>query len=150
MTSKGIAIAAVAALAFAGAAYGFGRYQGVAQVREADARASAAASSSASAVALASVATDIERGKVARLEARRRLHLATLALDDKNFGIAQDHLTVARAHLLAAKGGDNEVTKLAADLDTLKIAAADDTTEPKQKILAWAKRLDEMMPPAKP
>lgn len=99
---------------------------------------------------MAAVATDIERGKVARLEARRRLHLASLALDEKNFGIAQEHLTAARGHLLAAKGSDNDVTKLAAELDTLKIAAADDVNEPKQKILGWTKRLDDLMPLAKP
>lgn len=150
MGTKGIALGVVVALVGMGAAYGVGRLQGDARVRDADARAAAIASSSASAVSLANVGVDIERGKVARLEARRRLHLVIIALDEKNFGIAQDHVTAARAHLVAAKGSDNEVAKLASDLEAMKIAPADDVSEPRQKILGWAKRIDELMPPQKP
>jgi hypothetical protein len=150
VSGKGTAIGVVVALVAAGAAYGAGRFQGRAEVRDAEARASAAASGSASAVALAGVTADIERGKVARLEARRRLHLAMIALDEKNFGIANDHVVAARGHLVAAKGSDNEVGKLATELEAMKIAAADDVTEPRNKLLGWIKRIDDLMPPSKP
>lgn len=150
MAAKGVGIGVVVALVGIGAAYGVGRYQGNVLVKDAEARAAAAASGSTSAVALASVSADIERGKVARLEARRRLHLAMIALDEKNFGIANDHVAAARAHLLAAEGSDNELGKLAGELEQMKIVAADDVTEPRNKLLAWIKRIDELMPPAKP
>jgi hypothetical protein len=150
VSGKGIGIGVVVALAVAGAAYGAGRFQGKTQVDDAERRAAAAGSASASAVTNANVAVDIERGKVARLEARRRLHLALVALDDKNFGIAQDHLTAARGHLATAKGSDSEMTKIGSEIDQFKLAPADDLTEPKKKILEWCKRVDDAMPPTKP
>ena len=150
MSNKGIAIGVVVALATAGAAYGVGRFQGNVRVADAEQRANAATSASASAMALSSVATDIERGKVARLEGRRRLHLAIIALDDRNFGIAQDHLTAARAHFGSAKGKDPELDKLGTEIEAFKIVATDDVGEQRKKVLEWAKRLDELMPPAKP
>ena len=150
MSGKGIGIGVVVALVGIGAAYGVGRLQGRAEVRDAENRAAAAASASASAVALAGVAADIERGKVARLEARRRLHLAMIALDEKNFGIAQDHLVAAKGFLTSAKGSDNELGKLASEIEAMKIAAADDVTEPRAKLLGWVKRIDELMPAGKP
>lgn len=143
MSGRAIAIGVGVALAGAGAAYGFGRYQGVREVREVEARASA----SASAASNASVMTEIERGKVARLEARRRLHLAIIALEDKNFGIAQDHVNAARGHLASAKGSDNELQKLTGELEAYKVPAAEDISEPRKKLLEWCKRLDNAMPP---
>jgi hypothetical protein len=150
VSGKGIGIGVVVALAVAGAAYGAGRFQGKAQVEDADRRAALATSASASAMTNANVLVDIERGKVARLEARRRLHIALLALEDKNFGIAQEHLTAARGHLAAAKGGDNEMTKIGSEIEQFKVPTTEDLTEPKKKILEWCKRLDEAMPPTKP
>lgn len=150
MSGKHIGIGVVVAVAVAGAAYGVGRLQGNAKIDAAESRAAAAGSASASAVTNANVLVDIERGKVARLEARRRLHLAIVALDDKNFGIADDHLAAARGHLAAAKGKDPELQKLGTEIDGYKIPTADDVAEPRKKILEWCKRLDELMPPAKP
>ncbi len=147
MSGKNIAIGVVVALAAAGAAYGAGRLQGNAKVEDAERRAAAASSASANAVTNANVFVDIERGKVARLEARRRLHLAIVALDEKNFGIAQDHLGAARSQLAGAKGADSELQKLGSELEAFKIPTADDVTEPRKKILEWCKRLDALMPP---
>lgn len=146
---KQIAIGVSAAVVAIGVAWGIGRFQGNAKVEEAERRASAAASASASAVAASSVAAEVERGKVARLEARRRLHLAIIALEDRNFGIAQEHVAAAKAFLLAAKGGDPEVQKLATDLDAFKVVATEDVGDQRKAILAFCKRLDDAMPPPK-
>jgi hypothetical protein len=146
---KQVAIAAAIALAASGAAYGVGRLQTSGKIDAADARASAAASASASALVASRASAEVERGKVARLEARRRLHLATIALEDRNFGIAQEHVGVARTFLVAAKGGDGDVQKLATDLDAFKVVATEDVGEQRKALLAFCKRLDDAMPPPK-
>jgi len=130
-----------------GAAYGVGRFQGASKVQEADARASAAASASASAVSSTRVALDVERGKVARLEGRRRLHLAMVAMEDRNFGIAEEHLVVARKQLGGAAGGDPELAKIASELEALKIVATDDIGEQRKKLLDYCRRIDNVLPP---
>jgi hypothetical protein len=145
--AKGIGIGVVVALACAGAAYGVGRFQGSEKVHDAEARASAAASQSASAVGSTRVALDIERGKVARLEGRRRLHLAIIAMEDRNFGIADENLAAARKNLAGAAGGDPELAKVATDLEGLKIVATDDIGEQRKKLLDLCRRIDNLLPP---
>jgi len=145
--AKTNAIAVGVALLLVGAAYGVGRYQGVAKVNEADARATAAASASANAVSSTRMALEIERGKVARLEGRRRLHLAMLALEERNFGIAQEQLAATRKELASAAGGDNELTKITSELDAFKVVATDDVGEQRKKMLDWCKRIDATLAP---
>ncbi len=147
---KGIAIGIGVAIAAAGIAYGVGRYQGEARVTEAEQRALSAGSASSAAVLGSKVSVDVERGKVARLEARRRMHLALIALDDRNFGTAQEHVTIARSWLASAKGADVEVLKLGADLEAFKVVASEDVGEQRTKMIALCKRLDDLLPPGKP
>lgn len=146
--AKAAAIGVGVALVCAGAAYGVGRFQGAAKVEEADKRAAAAASASASAATAARVAVDVERGKVARLEARRRLHLALIAIEERNFGIAEEQLKAARKELASAPGGDNELAKLSTEVDGYKVVATDDIGEQRKKLLDWCKRLDATLGPS--
>lgn len=148
-SAKQIAVVASIAVSAAALAYGVGRFQGGGKIAEAEERASAAAAASASAVAGSRVVADIERGKVARLEARRRLHLAMIALEDRNFGIAQEHVGAANAFLSSAKGADPEVQKLATDLGAFKIVATEDVGDQRKALLSFCKRLDDAMPPPK-
>jgi len=148
-SGKEIAIGVSAAVVAVGLAFGVGRYQGSGRIEDAERRAGVAASASASAVAASSVSADIERGKVARLEARRRLHLAIIALEDRNFGISQEHVAAAKAFLVSAKGADPEVQKLGADLEAFKVVATEDVGEQRKALLAFCKRLDDAMPPPK-
>src|SRR5262245_14459337 len=67
-----------------GATYLAARLQGGVEVKAAADRATAAEK-----------ARDEARSKLLQLEARRRLHLALLALDQRNFGIAESHLGAA-------------------------------------------------------
>jgi hypothetical protein len=145
--AKAAAIGVGVALACSAAAYGVGRFQGAAKVSEADARANAASSASVNAVSSTKMALEIERGKVARLEGRRRLHLAIVALDDRNFGIVQEQLTAARTSFVGATGADPELSKLAAELEAYKIVATDDIGEQRKKLLDWCRRVDNLMPP---
>jgi len=145
--AKATAIGVGVALVCVGAAYGVGRFQGASKVEEADRRASAAASASASAATSARVAVDIERGKVARLEGRRRLHLALIAIEERNFGIAEEQLKAARKELASAPGADPELTKISSELDGYKVVATDDTGDQRKKLLDWCKRLDATLGP---
>ncbi|MBI2388702.1 MAG: hypothetical protein HYV09_03710 [Deltaproteobacteria bacterium] len=146
---RNIAIGVGVALVTAAGAYGVGWYQGKSRADDAERRAVAASSASASAVSSAGVTLDVERGKVARLEARRRLHLAMIALEDRNFGIAQEHVGSARAFLASAKGADPELQKLGGELEAFKIVATEDVGDQRKALLAFCKRVDDAMPPPK-
>ena len=93
------------------------------------------------------MALEIERGKVARLEGRRRLHLALVALEDRNFGIAQEQLGAARTSFVGASGADPELAKIATELEAYKVVATDDVGEQRKKLLDWCRRVDNLMPP---
>ncbi|MGZ3451660.1 MAG: hypothetical protein ACXVEF_18760 [Polyangiales bacterium] len=149
-TGKQLAIGITVALACVGIAYGVGRMQTAGKIEDANKRASAAESASAAAASSVRVQLEIEKATVARLEARRRLHQALMALDDRNFGTAQEHLAAAKSWLSGAKGADPELTKLSTDIDALKLVATEDVGEQRTKVLAIVKRLDELVPPAQP
>lgn len=148
--AKPIAIAASIAVACVAVAYGVGRMQGATKVDDAEKRLHAVESASASAAAGVHMQLEVERAKVARLEARRRLDMAKTALDEHNFGTAQEHLASAKAWLASAKGSDPELDKLSADIDALKLVATEDVGEQRAKVSALCKRLDELVPPGKP
>jgi hypothetical protein len=149
-TGKQTAIFVSVALVCVGAAYGVGRMQTAGKIDEANKRALAAESASASAASSVRMQLEIEKAIVSRLEARRRLHQAVIALDERNFGTAQEHLAAAKTLLASAKGTDPELAKLSADIDALKLVATEDVGEQRTKVLAIVKRLDELVPPAKP
>ncbi len=112
-------------LALLGGAYGFGRYQ------------SAQASSVLEQVQL----------KAQQLEARRQLHLALMALEDRNFGTAQKTLSLAGSML--AKGEPPEgLAKLAEEIANYKFMAGEDISTDRQKVMAWTLRFDELLKPA--
>jgi hypothetical protein len=149
-TGKQVAIGVSIALVAIAGAYGVGRMQTAAKIDDAEKRAQAADSARAAASASVQVQLSIEKAKVARLEARRRLHMAVIALDERNFGTAQEQLASAKAWLVAAKGEDPELSKLAADIDATKVVATEDVGDQRTKLLAMIKRLDQLVPPANP
>lgn len=149
-SGKQMAIGVSVALVCVGVAYGVGRMQTAGKIEEAEKRVHAAESASASAASNVRMQLEVEKATVSRLEARRRLHQALIALDERNFGTAQEHLAAARSLLASSKGQDPELTKLSADIDALKLVATEDVGEQRTKVLAIVKRLDELVPPAKP
>ncbi len=147
--AKQIGIAIGVGLVALAAAYGVGRLQTAGRVDDAERRASAAASASATAVDVARANLDVCRGNVTRLEARRQLDLALIALEERNFGIAQERLESSRAFLAATKGGDPELAKLAGEIEATKLVAAEDLGDQRKKLLGLLKRLDELVPAPK-
>jgi hypothetical protein len=125
-----------------GIAYGAGRLQTSSAIASAEQRASEALTAKSAAEAqLAQVQ--------ARLEARRRLHLALLQLEERNFGTAEQHLSAAAA-LLAKSKPDGELEKLRADLAAARLKASDDVAAQRAKIAGWISRFDALVPPAAP
>ncbi len=86
-----------------------------------------------------------DRG-IAQLEARRQLHLALLALDERNFGIAQQHLAQAGT-LLSAPGTPADVSTLGGQVKALTVVAAGDIGQQRAQLLDLARRFDVLVPP---
>jgi uncharacterized protein HemX len=125
-------------LASVGAAYGFGRLQTSSKIDAAEQKAAQAEQTAAAA-----------ETRVLRLEARRRLHLALIQLEQRNFGIAEQHLTAAGA-LLEKTKPQGELEQLRANLAGARLKASDDIAVQRTKITAWIARFDELSPPAAP
>jgi hypothetical protein len=131
-------IVLAAMVASAGIAYLVGRLQTAGLIHTAEAQTQQAVEAKSSA----------ERALL-RLEARRRLHLCVVALDQRNFGIAEQHLSLA-ARLLASSKPEGELEALRARIAGLKLPATDNVGEERKQVLDFAAKLDELVPPAEP
>ena len=80
---------------------------------------------------------------IRQLEARRQLHLALLALDQRNFGTAQSHLHAAGALLEGAANGDGAA--LAEPLKAMNLVAVSDFSGQRERVLDFARRLDAVV-----
>lgn len=139
---KALTMLAVAAVAV-GAAYGTGRYQGHQSTQAAEQKRDDIEKQKA----VVTGEFDAQRDRAIRLEARRRLHMAQTAVDEKNFGIAHEHLAKAAALLARAKGVP-ALDALAADLKTTNLAPGAQPNQSRDKVTALIRRFDEAQPPA--
>jgi hypothetical protein len=121
-----------------GIAYGAGRMQTASRIAAAEQQASKAQQ-----------ASETLEARVLRLEARRRLHLALIQLEERNFGSAEQHLKAA-AVLLERSKPEGELEKLRALLAQARLKAGDDIAAQRAWIVSWATHLDTLMPPANP
>ncbi len=146
-----VGVTAAIALALLGAAYGFGRYQTASRIDQVEQDASQARQQAQREFdGLKAQMQDVQQ-KLVRLEARRRLHLALMALDARNFGIAQTHLDAAKQLLLQSKPADGTaLAKLAGSIGELKIVASEDVSAERQRILGFVDQFDAAMPPMDP
>lgn len=131
--AKRILLGAAAFILSVAIAYGIGRFQLAGQVRDAEMRTQDAEQKLRS-----------ERHLVTSLQARRHLHLALLAVDERNFGIAQKELEEA-GRLLAQASDKPEHAKIAADIQRQKLIATEDLGAQRQKLLAWTRALDALL-----
>ncbi len=133
--AKTYAIGAAVLVVVALGAWGIGRLQGMGPASEAREQAR-----------VASEDLVRERTSVLKLEARRRLHLALLAIEERNFGIAEQELSAA-AELLKQSAGDNaELGKLASEIAAQRVPASQDLAAPRSQVLGFARRLDQLLP----
>jgi hypothetical protein len=84
--------------------------------------------------------------RIGLLEARRRLHLAETALDQRNFGIAEKHVAAA-AELLGKSKTDGGLAELRTAIAQSKLRAGEDVGAERKKIEGWMSKLDELLPP---
>lgn len=117
------------------AAYVTGRLQGSAGTKAAEQRA-----------ASAEQAQSKLAERISLLEARRRLHLAEVALDQRNFGIAESQVTAA-AELLAKSKADGGLAELRASIAQSKLRASEDVGAERKKVEGWISKIDELVPP---
>jgi hypothetical protein len=89
----------------------------------------------------------VEHQKVQRLDARRHLHLSLLALDERNFGIAQSELA-ATGKLLSdsAPEPNSDLSKIATEVQKHKLVATEDLSVQRQKLVGWARAIDSALP----
>jgi hypothetical protein len=127
------------------AAYGLGRLHGARAEDAAEQRAGAAVEKKLELEA----ALGKMQAEVLRLTAGRKLQLALTALDDRNFGIAQQHVTAA-GRLLAKSSSGGDLDRLAAELSSAKLEVTEDVGAPRSKILGWTRQLDAALPQAEP
>jgi len=134
-------------LAALGVAYTAGRLHTASKIDEADERAGTALAERDR------MRKDVaaEQATIQRLEARRRLHLALVAVEARNFGIAQGHLDAALALLAqGSTGAPAGFEQLQRDLRATRLVATEDLGVQRQRILDWVRRFDELAPPAAP
>lgn len=140
---KRISLWMLLVLAVVGASYGFGRWQ----TSKAIDLARGETEQVSQAKAALEQAVLSERDSVKRLEARRHLHLTLLALDQRNFGIAQEHIQQAGRLLLGRSSGDLETMR--ASLATLRLLATEDLESQRNRLLELIRRFDTAVPPVR-
>jgi hypothetical protein len=131
--AKRILLGMAAFIVAVGAAYGIGRFQLATQLRDAEGRTQEVEQK-----------LRTEQQKITSLEARRHLNLSLLAMDERNFGIAQKELEEA-ARLLGQPTSKPEHSKLAAEIQRHKIIATEDLGAQRQKLLALTRALDALL-----
>lgn len=83
------------------------------------------------------------------LEARRRLDLAHLALENQNFGIAEAHVR-ASAQKLADATDDGPMAELAREVAETRIGVTSDIAAQQDHVRGLIDRFDELHPPSNP
>jgi ABC-type branched-subunit amino acid transport system ATPase component len=151
--TKAVGIGIGVAVALVAAAYATGRFQTASRLDAAESAAASAASQHAA--TLGSVrrtletSLEIERARAERLEARRALDRALLALDERNFGTAQSELEAAQGILRGVKGGDPGLLELATEVSATRLVASEEVASQRTKLLGFVRRFDELVPPVR-
>lgn len=129
----------IALLVTGGVAYGVGRMQGAGAIEKAREETAGAQK------AVEAAQAQVEAGKTLnrQLEARRQLHRALIALDQRNFGIAQNYLS-ATSILLGNVGGD--LAALGQDLRKVNLVATSDLAVQRNQIIGFVERMDAALP----
>lgn len=136
--AKRAAILIIGVLVLIGMAYGSGLRGGTRRVQAAEAelrRVSARADA-------AQADLSVRDATIRQLEARRQLHLALIALDQRNFGTAQTHLQAAGT-LLDGAGGDGPA--LGQQIKATELVVASDFSAQRERVLDFARRLDALL-----
>lgn len=127
-------------------AYGVGRYESAGNVALVQERLEVASAAAAQSVGSCRTEVTVKSASIDALESRRALHQALMALDERNFGVAQERLAAAEGRLSAATGLGEEVRALATQIKDIRLVATEDVGEQRLHILAIVKRFDQLVP----
>jgi hypothetical protein len=126
-------------LAVAALAYGIGRLQGAHALRNAEQRHATAFSPVQSSLK----ACELDRGL---LTVRRRLAMVALALDRRNFGVAETHRRQASEALQdPTLSGLTEVASLKAAIGALNLSVDPDPGAKREQVIAASETLDRLL-----
>lgn len=131
-------------------AYGVGRLQGWQTTRQAEATIESLQQGNKEASKECGAKLAAQGRRVERLEARRQLSIALLSLDERNFGIAEQHIELA-AKLLRKSESDpqSELRAISEGLSKFRLVATENLAQQRETMFSWARRIDEVVPPPK-
>ncbi len=129
-----------------GAAYAVGRADAGAKTEAVRTAAAQAAESHQEETAELAAQVQTERRRTVLLEARRRIHIALIALDERNFGIASQELNGAGSMMSTVQGAaDGPIAVLATRLHGYKTVVTNDLGTQRGEIVGFAKKLDAVL-----
>jgi hypothetical protein len=129
-----------------GGAYAVGRADAGSKTEAVKEQAAAAQATHQQATANLAAQVQSERRRIVLLEARRRIHVALIALDERNFGIASQELDGAGSMMSTVEGAaDGPIAELSARLHGYKTVVTNDLGSQRAEIVAFAKKLDVVL-----
>jgi hypothetical protein len=148
---KSVVIAFLVSVVCVALAYGAGRIQGAVHVSKVEAKAAEATSKNESKARALETKLAASRQKLVQLEASRQLYVSLIALDQRNFGIAQEHIQKA-SKLLVQSGPPpgGALAQLAKALGESNLVATENISAQRDQILRWASALLALVPPPVP
>ena len=151
VSRRTLVVLTLTALGLIGASYGVGRLQGMLEVTQIQSK--AAQHSKLQAAQTSKLQTELSSAhvKLRQLEARRQLHMALMALEQRNFGIAQQRVKQSGQLLVDSRPpSDGELARLARAMAAKKLVATENLATQRRELLAWADKIDTLVPPASP
>jgi hypothetical protein len=148
---KSVVIAFLVSVGCIALAYGVGRLQQAVHVSDVEAKAAEATKRSEAKARTLEGDLAASRQKLLRLEASRQLYLSLVALDQRNFGIAQEHIQKASKLLVQSgppQGG--ALAQLAKKMVDSNFVATENISAQRDQVLRWANTLVALVPPPLP
>jgi hypothetical protein len=146
---KSLVVAFLVSVACIAVAYGVGRLQEAIHISGIEAKAAAAAKNSESKARSLQTELAAARQKLLQLEASRQLYLSLVSLDQRNFGIAQEHIQKA-SKLLVQSGPPPALAQLAKAMTESNLVATENISAQREQVLRWATGLAALVPPPAP
>jgi hypothetical protein len=146
---KSLVVAFLVSVACIAVAYGLGKVGATLRVSDVEAKAAEATKKSESKSRALEAELAASRQKLLQLAASRQLYLALVALDQRNFGIAQQHIQKT-SKLLVQSGPPPALAQLAKAIAGGNLVATENISAQREQILRWAAELDALVPPPAP
>ncbi|MBN1608328.1 MAG: hypothetical protein JW940_16985 [Polyangiaceae bacterium] len=145
---KSLVIAFLVSVACIAVAYGVGRLQGAVHISDLEAKAAEATKQSESKARTLQTDLAASRQKLLQLEASRQLYLSLVALDQRNFGIAQEHIQKSSKFLVrSGPPAGGALAQLAKAMLESNLVATENISTQRDQVLRWATALVALVPP---